>query len=140
MVRMNKMSRRAKGFTLIELVVVVLIIGILAAVAIAQYNRAVEKGRMAEAFNEFTALKGAQTRYLLKYNTYTNSTSDLDITAPTTKYFGAVTITATAAAYTAALTRTGNLQATYSNYTVSYQGPQGTMSCSCAACANDLLP
>jgi type IV pilus assembly protein PilE len=133
-------ARGRKGFTLIELLVVVLIIGILAAIAVPQYFRVVEKGRFAEATALFQAIKGAQERYLLKQNTYTSSTSDLDVGPPTTKYFGAPTLTATAAAYTVGITRIAPLPGTYSNYTVSYQGPAGTITCSCAACTADLAP
>ena len=38
-----------KGFTLIELIVVIIIVGILASVGMTQYTKVVEKGRAAEA-------------------------------------------------------------------------------------------
>lgn len=38
-----------KGFTLLELIVVIIIIGILATLGFTQYTKVVEKGRTAEA-------------------------------------------------------------------------------------------
>lgn len=55
-----------KGFTLIELLVVVLIIGILATVALPQYQKAVEKARMAEAVSIVSSVEKGIDLYLLE--------------------------------------------------------------------------
>jgi type IV pilus assembly protein PilA len=51
------MLRNKKGFTLIELMIVVAIIGILAAIAIPMYNSNVNRARMQEAVDTLGAMK-----------------------------------------------------------------------------------
>ncbi len=79
----NDVARRcASGFTLIELLVVVLVIGILAAVALPQYQYAVERARLSEAFILSKHLKDAEEVYRLANGVYTRSFEELGVQIP----------------------------------------------------------
>lgn len=68
-----------KAFTLIELLVVVLIIGILSAIALPQYQKAVEKTRIAQLVILATSVKNAQEEFYLANNNYTDDWNNLSI-------------------------------------------------------------
>ena len=78
-----------KGFTLIELWVVVLIIGILSAVALPQYQKAVDRAKGTEALTTSKTLVDALNVYYLENGMYYsgNSFDNLSIEVPELKYF-----------------------------------------------------
>jgi type IV pilus assembly protein PilA len=65
------------GFTLIELLVVIIIIGILAAIAIPVFLQQRKKGYDAAVKSDLVAAATAEETYLTDFNSYTNSTSNL---------------------------------------------------------------
>ncbi len=92
----NFSTGRLNGFTLVELLVVVLIIGILAAVALPQYQVAVEKSRATQNIVRLNALKTGATSYYLANGAWPSDVTllDIDITKDA-KTIGTTNISAT---------------------------------------------
>ena len=71
---MNKRHNVLKGFTLVEVMVVVIIIGVLAAIGIPQYTKTLEKGKMREAEANLYTMYMAEKMYKLDHPSTTVST------------------------------------------------------------------
>ncbi len=87
-----------KGFTLIEMLVVVLIIGILATVALPQYQRSIERARSTQARQTLLALAEAQHSYFLQNREYAAKFKHLNVNLPftgTTKWDNSSAVTDT---------------------------------------------
>jgi prepilin-type N-terminal cleavage/methylation domain-containing protein len=76
-----------KGFTLLELLIVVIIVAILASVAVPQFFRVAEKGRSTEGVSLLGAIRSAQLRYYSQTSHFTNVLDDLDVNFDAPKYF-----------------------------------------------------
>ena len=74
---LSKMKRNQKGFTLIELMIVVAIIGILAAIAIPQFASYRQRAQDSAAKSALKNVATAQEDYYQQNDTYTSAIADL---------------------------------------------------------------
>ena len=70
--------RRRDGFTLIELMIVVVIIGILATVAVGRFEKVKRRGQVAAVQSDLRNLSVAQESYHTENIIYTANLADLD--------------------------------------------------------------
>ncbi|MCQ9208806.1 MAG: prepilin-type N-terminal cleavage/methylation domain-containing protein [Omnitrophica bacterium] len=76
--------RKKRGFTLLELMIVVIIIGILASLAIPRFIRATLRARSAEALTNLGMLRSSEWRYYMESasSVFTGNFTFLDIDNP----------------------------------------------------------
>jgi type IV pilus assembly protein PilE len=118
---------RQKGITLIELMIVVAIVGILAAVAMPSYQNYVVKGNRAAAQAFMIDVANRQKQYLLDARSYAADLTTLSMTVPTevSKHYSAcctITVVASPPSFTITATPTSSQQTADGALTLSSDG------------------
>ncbi len=71
-------NKKRKGYTLVEILVVVMILGILAASSVPLYNRLIQRSDVSDALHNIDMFSGAQGKYFIENNSYTDDLSELE--------------------------------------------------------------
>lgn len=78
---LRKLKESRAGFTIIELMIVVVILGVLAAVAVISYRTYIRRGRISEAAGLLANIKGLQESYRAEFHSYCNVDDEHPLTA-----------------------------------------------------------
>lgn len=129
-----KINVRQQGFTLVEMMIVVAILGILVSVGLPAYNRHVMRSRMQDAFVQLSNTRILMEQYFQDNRTYVNGGA-CGVAMPASEGF---TITCAGDANSYDLTATGSgktagytftLDEQNNRTTTSYEGSSVTKSC-----------
>lgn len=114
-------SKGQAGFSLVELTIVVVILGVLAMMAVPRYQTVVEQSKASEAFVYLDQIAKGQQMYNARTGEYANNLNKLDIKAPKPNHFSIGTPTSTnwQTKWEVKLTRSG-ASSGFGNYTVVY--------------------
>jgi type IV pilus assembly protein PilE len=114
------MRRREAGFTLIEVLIAIVIVGILSAVAIPSYSSYVLRGRLTEAYTTLSTMQPKAEEFWSNNRTY------VGLPLPTASANFSYTADLTASSYTVKATGTG--KAADFAFTIDQNGNRATTS------------
>jgi type IV pilus assembly protein PilE len=114
------MKRAASGFTLIEVLIAVAVVGILTAIALPNYTAYVQRARLTEAFSSLATVQVSAEQFWSNNRTYVGLTP---LPAATTNFTYALS-GATTSAYT--VTATGAGPSAGFAYTIDQSGARAT--------------
>lgn len=96
--RITTRGTRSAGFTLMELLIVVIIIGILSTLAVPQFTKYVAQSKEADAVNAISTMLTGEALYYAEQSKFTTVITDLTVQPAASRYWipGAMSTTADA--------------------------------------------